>query len=72
MATVQSLFNLAGRQTEGFLESLFELMDIDVPVPDHTTLSRRIRKLKVELPVLGTREARHIVVDSTGLKFRSG
>ncbi len=31
MATVQSLFNLPGRQSEGFLESLFALMGIDLP-----------------------------------------
>ena len=28
------------RQTEGFLCSIFRLADLDLPVPDHTTLSR--------------------------------
>jgi hypothetical protein len=41
MGTIQSLFHLAGRQTEGLMESLFTLMGIDVEVPDHSTLSRR-------------------------------
>ena len=45
MATVQSLFHLAGRQTEGFVESLFTLMGVDVEVPDNSTLSRRLGKL---------------------------
>jgi hypothetical protein len=31
------------RQTEGFMSSVLDLMGIDVPVPDHTTLSRRTR-----------------------------
>ncbi len=66
--TVKSLFNLAGRQAEGFLESLFDLMLIDLPVPDHTTVSRRVGKLNVEMPVIYSKQARHIVVDSTGLK----
>ncbi len=41
MATVQSLFNLPGRQTEGFVESLFALMGIDLPVPDHRGATRK-------------------------------
>lgn len=68
MATVQSLFNLPGRQTEGFLESLFALMGIDLPVPDHSTLSRRIGKVVVEMPVAPSEGAIHVVVDSTGVK----
>lgn len=68
MATVQSLFNLPGRQTEGFLESLFSLMGIDLPVPDHSTLSRRMGKVVVEMPVTPSEGAIHVVVDSTGVK----
>jgi hypothetical protein len=68
MATVQSLFNLAGRQTEGFLESLFALMGIDLPVPDHSTLSRRLGKVSVEMPIAPRAGAIHVVVDSTGVK----
>lgn len=68
MATVQSLFNLPGRQTEGFLESLFAVMGIDLPVPNHSTLSRRMGKVEVELPVTPSKGAIHVVVDSTGVK----
>lgn len=68
MATVQALFNLAGRQTEGFLESLFALMGVDLPVPDHSTLSRRIGKLEVGMPVTASTGGIHVVVDSTGVK----
>jgi IS5 family transposase len=68
MATVQALFNLPGRQTEGFLESLFALMGIDLPVPDHSTLSRRMGKVAVEMPVTPSRGGIHVVVDSTGVK----
>jgi hypothetical protein len=38
MATVQAIFRLPGRQTQGFLQSLFELMKLDLPAPDHSTL----------------------------------
>ena len=64
---VKSLFSLAGRQTEGFLESLFVLMGIDLPVPDHSTVSRRAKNLDVVLPVKKRHESRHVVVDSTGV-----
>ncbi len=64
MVTIQSLFGLAGRQTEGFVESIFQLMDLDLPIPDHSTVSRRLQKLSVQLPVIPSNEAIHLVVDS--------
>ena len=68
MSTVKSVFCLAGRQTQGFIESVFELMQIDLAVPDHSTVSRRLGNLKIELPVKRSGQARHLVVDSTGVK----
>ncbi|MCF2147136.1 IS5 family transposase [Desmonostoc muscorum LEGE 12446] len=68
MGTIQSVFHLPGRQAEGFLESLFTLMGIELAVPDHSTLSRRLSKLSVELPVIPKNKAVHVVVDSTGVK----
>ena len=68
MATVKAVYRLAGRQGQGFLESIFELMDIELSVPEHSTLSRRVGKLAIELPVLPKSGARHVVVDSTGVK----
>ena len=68
MATIKSVYGLAGRQCQGFLESIFELMGLDVAVPDHSTLSRRLGQLTVSLPVVDKATARHVVVDSTGVK----
>lgn len=68
MGTIQSLFHLPGRQAEGFLESLFTLMGVELKVPDHSTLSRRLNKLSVELPVIPKQKSIHVVVDSTGVK----
>jgi hypothetical protein len=68
MGTIQSVFHIPGRQAEGFLESLFTLMGIELEVPDHSTLSRRLSKLSVELPVIPKDKAVHVVVDSTGVK----
>ena len=38
---IRLLFKLPLRQTEGFISSLFQLMNLDLDVPDHSTLSRR-------------------------------
>lgn len=68
MATLKAIYGLAGRQCQGFLESIFALMGIDLLVPDHSTLSRRLGNLKIDLPVLPKTGALHVVVDSTGVK----
>ncbi len=51
MLIIKAHYNLPNRQTERFVRSIFERTGIQLSVPDHTTLSRRGRKLKVELPV---------------------
>ena len=68
MSTMGSLLNLGGRQTEGFMESLFSLMGVNLAVPDHSTVSRRVGKLSISLPIMEGQGARHVVVDSTGIK----
>ena len=37
--TLRLIFNLPLRQAEGFLNSMFVMMGIDLSAPDHTTLS---------------------------------
>jgi heme-degrading monooxygenase HmoA len=65
--TLRAVFRLALRQTEGLIRSLIGLLGLDLPVPDHSTLSRRAKTLEVPRP--GTRsgaEPVHLLVDSTG------
>jgi len=66
--TVKSVYRLAGRQTQGFIESLFALMGLSLEVPDHSTVSRRKGALEIALPVVPPAGAIHVVVDSTGIK----
>jgi hypothetical protein len=68
MQTVKNVFHLPNRATEGFLRSIFELMRIGLSVPDHTTLSRRGKDLKVKLPRKASGHL-DIVMDSSGLKI---
>lgn len=69
MASVKFVFHQAGRQTCGLLESIFRLLKVDLAVPDHSTLSRRMAGIEVGLPIKASSgRARHLVIDSTGLK----
>jgi hypothetical protein len=68
MLTVKEVFHLTNRQGEGFMRSLFGLLQIDLSVPDHSTLSKRGKTLHVPLPKKA-RGPLHLVMDSTGLKI---
>jgi hypothetical protein len=46
-------------------------MGLELPVPDYSTMSRRQAGLAVSLPPAHRSSARHVVVDSTGLKVYS-
>jgi IS5 family transposase len=67
------VFHLPLRQTEGFLRCLAELLKIDVPIPDHTTLSRRLKNLSdIQFRRLPTDRPIHVLIDSTGLRIHVG
>ena len=66
--TLRAVFRLALRQTEGLIGSILALLGLDLPVPDHSTMSRRAETLEVPRPRCG-REPVHLLVDSTGLKL---
>src|SRR5919107_4386082 len=73
--TLHAVFRLALRQTEGLIGSIIHLLGLDLPVPDHTTLSRRAATLEVPRPRSSSPDADrraepvHLLVDSTGLKL---
>ena len=70
--TIRMVFHLPLRQTEGFLYSLMQLLDVDLPIPDHTTLSRRLQTLG-EIPFQpATHGQLHLLIDSTGLRIHVG
>ena len=68
MLTLKEVFHLTNRGVEGFVRSLFQIMKIGLPVPDHSTLSRRGKTLKVKLPKKASGST-NLVLDSTGLKI---
>lgn len=68
MATLQAIYHLPGRATQGLLQSLLGLFQAALTAPDHSTLSRRRARVQVELPLRSATGPRHLVIDSTGVK----
>jgi hypothetical protein len=68
LLVLRELFQLPYRQTEGLGRSLVELMEINLAIPDYTSLAKRAAKLGVSLDVRRHTGAIDVVVDSTGLK----
>ena len=68
--TLGMIYKQPLRQTEGLVRGLARLMELDVPVPDYSTLSRRGSGLNLPSKSKTQRQDPiHLVVDSTGLKI---
>jgi hypothetical protein len=67
--TLRVVFDLPLRQTEGLVGSIFDLLGVDLMVPDHSTLSRRSQTLAVAPQARAATGPLHLLVDSTGLKL---
>jgi hypothetical protein len=64
------VFGLRLRQSEGLLSSVLDLVRLDLPVSDHTTLSRRARTWMPSVERRAVPNAPlHVLVESTGLKI---
>src|SRR5215210_7857654 len=56
--TLRAVFRLTLRQTDGLIGSIMGLLGLDLPVPDHTTLSRRAATLEGFVTRTGARSQR--------------
>ena len=55
------------------MRSLAEKLELNIPIPDHTTLSRRLNKLgEISFPVVANDRPIHLLIDSTGLRIHVG
>lgn len=68
LLTIGQVFHLPLRATQGFAASLFQLLSLELPLPNYTTLSRRSKNLSINLNSLNLSTISHLVIDSTGLK----
>lgn len=66
--TLKVLCQLPLRATQGLVASLLTLTGLDLPTPSYTRICRRQAKLTVEIARHQAAQARHIVIDATGLK----
>jgi hypothetical protein len=66
---LRAVFRLALRQTEGLIGSILQLLHIDLPVPNFSTLSRRAQTLDLPAQPRANGGPIHLLVDSSGLKL---
>ncbi len=70
---IRIVLHLPLRQTEGFLRSLVDMLEVELPIPDHTTLSRRLKTLgALSFRAVASHRPLHLLIDSTGLKIHVG
>jgi hypothetical protein len=71
--TIRMVFHLPLRQTEGSLRSLADMLEVEIPIPDHTTLSRRLKTLgEISSRAVASNRPIRLLVDSTGLRIHVG
>jgi hypothetical protein len=69
---IRYLFRLPLRQTQGFVNYIFEICGFTRSCPDYSTLSRRSRSLSIKKKDYSDKEFDHISVDSTGVATYTG
>jgi hypothetical protein len=68
LLTLRELFRLTYRGTEGFAKGIIALMQIELLLPDFTTLAKRAKTISISLAASKVKGAVALLVDSTGLK----
>ena len=66
---VKVLFGLPLRQTTGMVASILSMAGLDWPMPDFSTLSRRQKRITVQISSRRASGPLNLLVDSTGIKF---
>ena len=71
---VRQVYKQPLRQAEGFINSLFELMNLDIKCPHYSVLSKRLKSLGIKCPMYTNKDkvddtVEAIAIDSTGLKI---
>jgi hypothetical protein len=66
--TLRTVYHLALRATQGLARSVFALLEVALPVPSYSTLSRRAAEVPVALGAPPQAGPLHLVIDSSGFK----
>ncbi len=70
--TLRVVFGLPLRQTQGFVRSLLRLMELELAVPDYSTLCRRAPLREIAPDTRTVSGPITLIVDSTGLRVHGG
>jgi hypothetical protein len=68
LLTILELYQLPYRTTEGFGEWIFRVMQLELPIPDYTSLCKRAAALDLSFDLKKKKGKMDVIVDSTGLK----
>ena len=66
--TLRAVYHLALRAAQGLAQSVFGLLQVSLPVPTYSTLSRRGARSEIELLKMPSSGPVHLVLDSSGFK----
>jgi Transposase DDE domain len=66
--TIRYVYNLPLRALEGFLNSLFSILKVDIDSPCYTQICRRAKGIFLPLQLKNRRRVTDIVFDTSGLK----
>jgi len=66
---LKGLFNLPLRALEGFLNSVFSVMNVQLTSPGYSCISKRAKTVKINYRNPSRGAIAHLVVDATGLKM---
>jgi Transposase DDE domain len=66
--TLRAVYHVAWRATAGFARSVFALLEVALPVPSYSTLSRRAAELPVALGAVPRSTPRPLVIEARGFK----
>jgi hypothetical protein len=71
LLSLRFVFKQPLRAMEGFARSLVSMMNLDIDVPDYSTLSIKIKEMKIKLPPIckDSDDGYVASIDSTGLKI---
>ncbi|MBD7142177.1 IS5 family transposase, partial [Klebsiella pneumoniae] len=65
---IKRVFRLTLRAAQGFIDSIFTLMNVPLRCPDYSCVSRRAKSVNISFKTFTRGEIAHLVIDSTGLK----
>lgn len=65
---LEAFFGLPFRALEGFINSLFQLMDVSLTSPRYSCLCKRVQTVDIHYRLPSKGGVTQLVIDSTGLK----